>query len=273
MGIKYGVNEEFFKSWSSQSAYILGYFYADGSLEDASYLRGKYIRISSIDKSLIFYVKHALNSKHSIVVVKPHWPNGKLQYLLRIGSHKLYESLLHKGLYPNKSLSIKFPKIPAKYLRDFIRGYFDGDGCIYLQMSKGKIQKLIIKKLTTIFTSGSKVFLQQLAGILHAVIGTKQTKIYNSHRSFQLRCTTTDSIKLFKFLYRYAPFNFCLKRKLKVFIKYFILRPTKRDREVDKILKQINYGHVVKRQTRRSAKPLYAGSNPAMASRIRLSDF
>lgn len=45
MGIKYKVNEDFFNEWSHKMAYILGCYYADGSLEDATYLRGKYIRM------------------------------------------------------------------------------------------------------------------------------------------------------------------------------------------------------------------------------------
>jgi len=71
MGIKYKVNENFFKEWSPIMAYVLGYWYADGSLEDASYLRGKYIRVTSIDKSTIEKIRDWLDSEHAIVVLKP----------------------------------------------------------------------------------------------------------------------------------------------------------------------------------------------------------
>jgi len=146
MGIKYKVNEEFFDKWSSQMAYVLGLLYADGSLEDASYLRGKYIRLTSTDKELIFRVRRWLDSEHTIIIyLKPDSLYGKQRYFLRIGSHKLYNSLTKLGLYPNKSLTIKFPNIPSKYLKDFIRGYFDGDGCVYLELSKNQNHNIVIK--------------------------------------------------------------------------------------------------------------------------------
>ena len=38
-------------------AYVLGFIAADGSLEDASYLRGKYLRICSSDIEIIEKIK------------------------------------------------------------------------------------------------------------------------------------------------------------------------------------------------------------------------
>jgi hypothetical protein len=49
MGIKYKVDSNFFKTWTPSMAYILGFITADGSLENAAYLRGKYLRICSSD--------------------------------------------------------------------------------------------------------------------------------------------------------------------------------------------------------------------------------
>jgi hypothetical protein len=53
MGIKYRINEKIFKEWSPFMAYVLRYLYADGGLEDASYMRGRYVRVTSIHKSTI----------------------------------------------------------------------------------------------------------------------------------------------------------------------------------------------------------------------------
>ena len=239
MGIKYKVNEEFFDKWGFTMAYVLGFLYADGSLENASYLRGKYIRVASTDKDIVFKIREWLNSEHTIITIKPNQQNRRRQYFLRIGSHKLYDSLSRLGLYPCKSLTIRLPDIPKKYLNDFIRGYFDGDGCVYLELSKGKKQKIIIKRLSVIFTSGSKIFLQELSSVLRKEVAVTQRKIYNSHRSFQLRYSTSDSIKLFKFLYRKTPQDAYLERKFRVFVEYFKKRPSRMDREVSNILKYV----------------------------------
>jgi hypothetical protein len=235
MGIKYAVNENYFKKWTSVMSYVLGYLYADGSLEDASYLRGKYLRVSSIEKENIIKIRELLNSKHTITEKSPTSKNGKRGYLLRIGSHVLYNDLIKLGLYPNKSLTIKFPDIPSNYLADFIRGYFDGDGCVMIQKAKGKKQDIIIKKLSTVFTSGSKKFLERLARKIQKSIGTEQFNVYVGHNSYMLSYSTGDSIKIFKFMYNKKG-NIYVKRKFNIYCEYFQLKPNKIDGQIKKII-------------------------------------
>ena len=235
-------------------AYVLGYIYADGSLEDASYLRGKYLRVSSTEESSIIKIRELLKSEHSITIREPRWGTffggkryqSKKAYLLRIGSHKIYNSLLKIGLYPNKSLTIKFPIVPKKYLPHFVRGYFDGDGCVSLYRAPGKYGQQIMKKLSVIFTSGSFSFLETLGLILVYQAGLKHYKVYKGwNRSFQLRYSTVDSIKIFKFIYNQTGKDLFLKRKFAVFKKYFSLQPRRIDKEIATIFK-IAYGAVAK---------------------------
>lgn len=218
-------------------AYLLGYLFADGSLENSAYMRGKYLRATSIDKDIIINMKNLLKSDHTVFSLDPLWPNGKVRYGIRIGNRYIYDSLIKLRLFPNKSLTMEFPVIPEKYLCDFVRGYFDGDGCVYINMAKGIRGQPIIKKLTIIFTSGSKRFLKELARVLQMSVGLNHIKIYDSHRSFQLRYTTADSVKLFKFFYSNTDSQFYLKRKFKIFEKYFKLRPTRMDASIIRILK------------------------------------
>lgn len=60
--------------------------------------------------------------------------NGKLKYKLSICSQQLSDKASTLGAIPNKSLMLKFPDInifkSKDLIRHFIRGYFDGDGCI-----------------------------------------------------------------------------------------------------------------------------------------------
>lgn len=137
MGIKYKVNENFFKTWSRSSSYVLGLLFADGSLEDAAYIRGKYVRLTSTDRSLIEQVRESLNSQHKVVTIPPA-ENRKEQYLLRMGSHKIYNDLENIGLHPRKSLDMELPHIPYRFLSDFVRGYFDGDGCLAFEKIKNR---------------------------------------------------------------------------------------------------------------------------------------
>ena len=62
--------------------------------------------------------------------------NGKVCSRCRWGitNEHFYKSLYSLGCVPNKSLILKFPDIKLfkskDLIRHFLRGYFDGDGCI-----------------------------------------------------------------------------------------------------------------------------------------------
>ena|SRR3989344_811059 len=233
-------------------AYVLGYLYADGNLEYSPRIRGRYIRVTSTDKDRITSIRKLLKSKHSIVVDKRDG-NYKDKYLLRIGNCALYNQLAKFGVTPHKSLTMCLPSIPIRFTGDFVRGYFDGDGCVYYEQGRGKTS-LIKKRLAVIFTSGSKTFLHQLNILLSQRAGTSIRTIYsyarNAHR---LRYSTADSKILFPFIYKNAKRKeLYLSRKYAIFYKYL--------RGKD--------GHVAKIETRRSAKPLCAGAHPAVASSI-----
>ena len=216
-------------------AYVLGYFYADGSLEDASYLRGRYIRVSSVEKDTILKIRHWLGSEHTIVECAPTTKNGGTRYLLRIGSHALYAVLVKLGLYPNKSLTVRFPNtlIPKRFLGDFIRGYFDGDGCVYLR----KGNKGNIKGIRVIFVSGSRAFLDGLVFCLRQRLNLQQRKVYRGHRSFQLMYSTNDSLKIFAFMYRHVHPSVLLERKFTIFKKYLMMRPGWVDTTIARVLR------------------------------------
>ncbi len=216
-------------------AYVLGYIYADGSLDDSPYMRGKYIQIASTDKDSIERIKTWLGSEHKTNQKRSNFIRGKVCFALRIGSHKIYNDLFRLGLYPNKSLTIKFPKVPQKYLGHFMRGYFDGDGCVHFAQTKGKTQKLIIKRVRVIFTSGSKIFLEKMNHVFRK-IGIKEGKIYSSKRSFQAIYNTKDSLQIFKLIYKGTSINSFFMRKFKIFNNYFELRPKVVDRKIRKII-------------------------------------
>ena len=216
-------------------AYVLGYIYADGSLDDSPYMRGKYIQIASTDEDSILRIKRWLGSEHRINAKKSNFLGGKICFTLRIGSHKIYDDLFKLGLYPNKSLTIGFPKVPQKYIGHFIRGYFDGDGCVHFARSKGITKKLIIKRVRIIFTSGSRVFLEEMNGVLKAT-GIYKGKIYPSKRSYQAIYNTSDSMKIFKLMYRQTSVNSFFMRKFRIFNNYFELQPKVIDSTIKKII-------------------------------------
>lgn len=212
MGIKYKIKRNFFKIWSKEMSYILGFIVADGSLEDASYLRGKYLRLYSNDVEILEKIKQAMHSEHKIIARSPSkfLYNGKKyisngNYMVRIGNHEIYNDLIKLGVTPRKSKTIKFPQVPLQYLSHFIRGYLDGDGCIYSYKTRDR--------LSVVFTSGSKMFLQALSQVISSSYGTKEHNIACSDGVFQLMYSTKEAVKLLNSVYTESANNLFLNRK------------------------------------------------------------
>lgn len=137
---KHTVNHHYFDQIDSEEkAYWLGFLWADGSIsKTATRCSGKN-RLTLSQK--IKEIKHlkkfadALHSDSSIQIREP-MPNQKIA-VLHINSRLLCESLENIG-YGNKQDRLNIPKMPKKLLRHFIRGYFDGDGCLSIYEQKVK---------------------------------------------------------------------------------------------------------------------------------------
>ena len=158
-----------------------------------------------------------MHSKHKIIEYKNLLINHRKKYLLRIGSHRLYDSLKKIGLFPNKSLTIRLPSISQDYFSSFLRGYLDGDGCVYLEIKR---ESKTIKGLSVIFTSGSRLFLDDLRKSVNFYCKIDKLKVYISHRSFQLRYKTKDSLRILSLIYLNKGDNLYLKRKYQIYQKY-----------------------------------------------------
>lgn len=135
----------------------------------------------------------------------------------------------------------------------FIRGYFDGDGCVTINRGIGKKGQQILKGINVIFTSGSRDFLEGLCKKACSVAKFYDKKVYDCRkhsRSYQLKYPTPESIKWFKFLYSNNSSDLFLKRKFDIFKKYFELRSCRIDKKVASILNSYKQGGVAKKLTR-----------------------
>lgn len=106
-------NEDFFKTWSSQMAYVLGYFSADGSMIKNK--RGAhYVNFYSTDKELIMLVQRCFHTNLHIgsSIRNKRW---KKAYKIQIGSKKIFHDLLRIGFTPNKKKRLLFPPVPREY--------------------------------------------------------------------------------------------------------------------------------------------------------------
>jgi len=129
-------NLNFFEEINSpESAYYLGWLASDGFVQTKTSTVG--ITLQARDKdvleklsSFIYKEKPLLFKKRQ----KPHWQDT---YSLLIYGKKFCYDLKKFGIIDRKSFSIGISElIPKEFLKFFIRGFFEGDGCIYFSAKK-----------------------------------------------------------------------------------------------------------------------------------------
>lgn len=118
-------NHHFFKNWSEEMAYILGFITADGSIIKSRYSHYLQFCLQKRDIDILNKMRKILAPKNKFSYYKP---ENTLHF--KVGSTTIYKDLLKLGITSNKTFSVKPPKIPKKFVRHYLRGFFDGDGSI-----------------------------------------------------------------------------------------------------------------------------------------------
>ncbi len=201
-------------------AYILGFFAADGSMVKNK-RGGHFIEFTSTDKDILIKIRNIIKSNLAIGSYQPKHDNQSKRYRIQIGSKKMFGDLLKLGFTQNKSLTLKFPKIPDKYLSHFTRGYFDGDGNVnatrYFRENRQKMSSVIL----TGFTSGSRGFLKDLFLKLKKSKVVSGGTLFHHEKGYRLYFSIRDSLRLYKFMYANRGNGLFFPRKRRIFEKYF----------------------------------------------------
>lgn len=125
---------------TEEKAYFLGLLYADGNTQHNRFS----IRLKAQDKHILERFSQAIFGKIHLKEYKAGssrmMENGKIRTItcsaswdLNVCSVSMADAVSRLGAFPKKSLTLRFPtrdQVPDHLLRHFIRGYFDGDGCI-----------------------------------------------------------------------------------------------------------------------------------------------
>lgn len=125
----YTLNRKYFEKIDTEDkAYFLGLLYADG----CNIKSGFTINLQERDRGILDKFNTSLGSNRPLKhIIKD--GNRQKQYRLQIINKKMSDDLINLGCVPAKSKILTFPtlkQVPSYLLRHFIRGYFDGDGCI-----------------------------------------------------------------------------------------------------------------------------------------------
>jgi intein/homing endonuclease len=113
-------------------AYILGFIMADGCILPKT--NTLTIAIHKKDIEILHYINDILESTYPI---NYHETKTTPVAKLSINSKLIIEDLKKLGIDRNKTFRLNIPvDMPDKYFSHFIRGFFDGDGCISLKREK-----------------------------------------------------------------------------------------------------------------------------------------
>lgn len=215
----------FSKIETELQAYLLGFYAADGSInEKRKTLR---IHLQKQDSELVYLYKDIISPDARTFTVKEHQTKGRNgmqitaheSFGVDITSSELCNNLVDLGFGYAKSYSdLHLPKIDRSLIRHFIRGYFDGDGCIttWLAIEKGKSDRV----------RGKFDICAKSASILNEIIKFFSENNINLNLNFlkrdsMYRISTSSKKELGKiFNLLYSNSNFYLTRKFDKFNHY-----------------------------------------------------
>lgn len=205
---KYDVNELFFENIDTkEKAYFLGLMMSDGSVSDRSII----ISLQEKDRSILEKFKKTIEYTGPLALQVSKNIDHQSTSILRIYSRELVKSLSTLGCGKGKTYTLRFPNIKEEFYSHFIRGFFDGDGCI-------------IKKTSGYYFSitGNKNFLLDLNNILSKCININPCKISRKNKSSELfgaiqYSKNSDLLKIKDYIYKDCE-NLYIERK---YIKFF----------------------------------------------------
>lgn len=206
----------YFKSITEDSAYVLGFLHADGFM---SKNKG-YIKFSQTESDILKKINKVMGESYSISEYQKE--KHQLLYGLQINSVEMCRDLEALGIHPQKSKTVGWPPIPSNFFRHFIRGVFDGDGCISCikEGKNGGRGSWMIH-----FTTASALFASALLNWLQAEDITCRLEKYKNKECWTIYVSTGfgNGEKFYDLLYKDA--SIYMQRKYDKFQSFLSTKP------------------------------------------------
>lgn len=214
---KYNYDTTIFTNENAISYYLLGAYMTDGSIHINVAKNAHSASLSSNDKDWLEDIKNIISPLKPIYKC----PNSN-GYSLSLSNKYIVDWLVSKGCTKNKSLTLQFPNVPDEYLKDFIRGCFDGDGCLCIYTAKN----IKAKQIYSFIASASEQFIidmRQALTNLDITTSMNKVKLCNSeidgrkviakNNLYRLCLSKNNTYKLCQLIY--YPDCFGMNRKIK----------------------------------------------------------
>ena len=202
---KYKLDDTVFDSINTEEkAYWLGFLYADGYNHRSKNCIA--LRLQKEDIDVLYKFKDFLKTDSPICIYKrkTRIKNIEKEYCeLCVFSIHLCQVLNDLGCVQAKTYILDFPSfIPSNLLHHFMRGYFDGDGCISITKRNNRTEN---SKYFQFTVAGRREFIEQYQNILCKTINITKTKINIFKNNFAVALHyggKNNVIKIMNYLYK-----------------------------------------------------------------------
>lgn len=235
-GSKYDICHDFFENIDSEiKAYLLGFYVADGNV----FKKRNTLTIAQNinDKEIIdLYREHiGPNCRIYIPQKSESYINGKKYHrsaiYLTISSAKLIQPLIDMGYGDRKTYKeLNMPDLSDELLIHFIRGYFDGDGCVSIWDRREKWRK-VRPRCTINFASKTSTLVLEIQEFLNKFGINFNYRYAKSTDMFIISTCSKNMIhKFYDLIYRNSHYFLTRKKeKLENYVNTEILQKTTED--------------------------------------------
>jgi intein/homing endonuclease len=204
-----------FESINDQdTAYWVGYLLADGTVADGQ------IILQPTDKYFTIAFKHFIGCNLPIreALANTGWEVKNLTWNFRVVCGKMVDDLKKYGVIRGKTHNKKIKNIPDEYLSHYLRGFFDGDGCVCVHRHK----KHPTWQPTIAMTVSSNLEMcEQIQDVLIRFCGVNKTKLFQNkiyQKTYRISYTSKQAMTILKWLYNDA--HYALPRKQRIYNEY-----------------------------------------------------
>lgn len=221
-GRLYLAREDFFDRVDTEvKAYLLGLLFADGCNHRSE--RSGTVSLDLLDRELVELARDALYPNRDMPIKVRERQGMVPVFCLRVGSYRLSDAPSNLGMVPRKSLVLEFPtQVPDALLVHFIRGYFDGDGC--LTRSRDRNSNGFLRFSWRML--GTPQFLSKVQEVLTASVGVRSSIRRNRSVSELYVSGNRQVLRVTEWLYKNA--TVFLQRKRNTHQELKILQAGKR---------------------------------------------
>lgn len=210
---KYNYDTNYFKEINTEEkAYFLGLLMADGWVSQGK--SNWTLGLAMTDKDCIEKFQTALKTNSPIKLREANIKDGvsrKACYFLYITCKEIIEDLNKLGIIGNKTNRTYIPNIPKELIRHFIRGYFDGDGCIYVRKNTKN------SNCSCSITSSSQLIIKQIYNIL---LNNNIKSFIRQHKPTYSTVNIDNRLESLKFLdYIYKDCSIYMNRKYNKYLE------------------------------------------------------